>query len=95
MQDEGGEEVLRGEVVGWGGGVGKVTEMLKDERGGGEIISHYKSREWDTPWREQHRGEHRADEFKSSSSRTFSYIPPALFIPFLPLCTSLINPETP
>lgn len=56
MQDEGGEEVLRGEVVGWGEGVegigrgvGKVTEMLTDERGGGEIISHYKSRERDAP----------------------------------------------
>lgn len=51
MRDEGGEEVLRGEVVVWGGseGVGKVTEMLTDERGGGEIISHYKSRERDAP----------------------------------------------
>ncbi len=27
-----------------------MTEMLKDERGGGEIISHYKSRERVTPW---------------------------------------------
>lgn len=27
------------------GRAGKVTEMLKDERGGGEIIRHYKSRE--------------------------------------------------
>lgn len=55
VRDEGGEEVLRGEVVGWGEGgadwegVGKVTEMLTDERGGGEIISHYKSRERDAP----------------------------------------------
>lgn len=44
---------MRGELVGLGrgGGVGKVTEMLKDERGGGEIISHYKWRERDTLWR--------------------------------------------
>lgn len=32
-----------------GGVGGKVTEMLKNERRGGEIISRYKSREWDTP----------------------------------------------
>lgn len=37
-------EVKRG---GWGD---KVTEMLKDERGGGEIISRYKLRERETPW---------------------------------------------
>lgn len=40
------------------GGGGKVTEMLKDERGGGEIISHYKL--WgkrDRPRRRQCRGE--------------------------------------
>lgn len=30
-------------------GLGKVTEMLKDERGGSKIISHNKSRERDTP----------------------------------------------
>lgn len=36
-------------MLGWERGLGKVTEMLKDERGGSEIISHNKSREWDTP----------------------------------------------
>lgn len=57
-----------------------MTEMLKDERGGGEIIQI----EGAGYTKEQrYRGEHRADEFKSSSSRT-SYIPPALFIPSLP-----------
>lgn len=31
-------------------GGNKVTEMLKDEREGSEIINHYKLRERDTPW---------------------------------------------
>lgn len=30
-------------------GLGKVTEMVNDERGGSEIISHNKSRERDPP----------------------------------------------
>lgn len=91
-QDEGGKEVVRGgggrRRCGGGGGGGRwgVTEMLKDERGGGEIISHYKLREQDAPWRSIFRGERETAAFKSSESRTFSHIPLALAKPFpLPL----------
>lgn len=41
VRDEGGKEVGRGER----GEGGKATEILSDERGGGELISHYKLRE--------------------------------------------------
>lgn len=69
--------------------------MLKDERGGSEIISHFKLRELDTPWSSGLGGGHGTVVFKSSKSRTFSHIPLALSNPFLPLRTSLINPEMP
>lgn len=51
-------------------GLGKVTEMVKDERGGSEIINHNKSRERDPPSSDD-RAELGTDEFKSSSSSTF------------------------
>lgn len=71
------------------GRAGKVTEMLKDERGGGEIIRHYKSRERRyTRWSSGVGGGHGSIcVFKSSKSRTFSVIPSSLFF-FFPLCTT-------
>lgn len=81
---------MRGEVEGWGG-VGKVTEMLKDERGGGEITQIEGAGYTEE---QRYRGKHRADKFMPSSSRTFLYVSPALFVPSLPLCSCQINAET-
>lgn len=75
-------------------GGSKVTEMLKDERGGSEIISHYKLRERDTPCSSSAYGARTEQLCSSPASPELSHTFP-LFLPVLPLCTGLIYPEMP